>query len=64
MVTDKTDSFGGFFTDDDAPGFFQHDAEQGADSGGTGADDEDGVVFGNFGDTSGPKACCEDVADE
>lgn len=64
MFTDKTGSFRGLFTDDDAPGLFQHDAEQGADSGGTGPDDEDGVVFGNFRDAGSPEACCEEVADE
>lgn len=43
---------------------FQHDAEKGADARGACADDEDGVILGDFGDSGGPEAGGQHIAHE
>ena len=60
----ELDSFGGFFADDDVSGVFLFCAQEGAEAGGTGADNKDGVFPGYLGDADGPETGGEDVADE
>ena len=55
---------GSFFADDDPLGILQHDAEQGADARGACADDEDGVIHGDFGNPCGPEAGGQHITHE
>lgn len=64
VFPDEGDAGRVFFADDDAAWAFQHDAEQGADSCGTRADDEDGVLRLDLADPGGPEAGGQHVAHE
>ena len=64
MFPDEGDAGGVFFADDDPLGISKHDAQQSADACGACADDEDGVLLGDFGNSGGPEAGGQQIAHE
>ena len=61
MLPQKADAAGVLFADDDPLRLFEHNAEQGAYSRRSGADDEDGILLGDLRDARRPVAGGEDI---